>query len=180
MFSSTKKQNRTRLKQSIACPFVIRFSIPGIKNQSIPAIFRQVNITEVITSHNCGLCNESFRAANRMSRSSIKFDLKSLNNVVHMMKIDPHLSARHLRSILVGCVPPETDISSDYISSFRKRCQIYHAKNPDAHLLTGKVASKLISPSRFSNKELDVLADPVVIKKNRSVYAIIMQNGSNT
>ena len=134
----------------------------------------------MITSHNCGLCNESFRAANRMSKSSIKFDLKSLNNVVHMMKIDPHLSARHLRSILVGCVPPETDISSDYISSFRKRYQIYHAKNPDAHLLTGKVASKLISPSRFSNKELDVLADPVVIKKFRSIDANIMQSGSNT
>ena len=96
--------------------------------------------------------------------SSIKFDLKSLSNVVHMIKIDPHLSARHLRSILVGCVPPETDISSDYISSFRKRCQIYHAKNPDAYLLTEKASSKLVSPTRFSNKKLDFLVDPEVIK----------------
>ena len=84
-----------------------------------------------------------------------------------------------MRSILVGCVPPETDISTDYISNFRKRCQLYHAKNPDAHLLSCKVATKLISPSRFSNKELDVLADPVVIKNFRSIYANIMQSGSS-
>ena len=88
-----------------------------------------------------------------------------------MIKIDPHLSARHLRSILVGCVPLDTDISTDYISSFWKICQNYHTKNPDAHLLTGNVVSKLISPSRFSNKGLDNLVDPVEIRNFRSIYA---------
>ena len=144
-------------KNITACPFVIRFTILSVKNKSVPTIFREVRITQVVPHHNCGLCNQSFRTANRMSKSSIKFDLNSLNSVVHMMKIDPHLSARHLRSILVGCVPLDTDISSNYLGSFRKRCQIYHVTHPDAHVLNGQEASKLTSTTRFSLKELDIL-----------------------
>ena len=68
-FSKTKITNRTRLKDSTACPFVIRFSIPGVKNKSLPTILKEVKLTEVVTSHNCGLCNESFRTASRMSKS---------------------------------------------------------------------------------------------------------------
>ena len=81
-----------------------------------------------------------------------------------MMKTDAHVSARYLRSILVGCAPLDIDISQDYTSSFQKRCQIYYATNPDAHFLTGQQVSKLTSPTRFAIKELDVLADPEVIK----------------
>ena len=96
-----------------------------------------------------------------------------------MMKIDPHLSTRYLRSILVGCVPLDTDISSDYIGLFRKRCQIYYVTNPEAHLLNGQQASTLTSATRLSIKKLDVLEDPDVIKNFCGIYENIMQSGTN-
>ena len=96
------------------------------------------------------------------------------------MKIDPHLPARHLRSLLVGCLPPETDISCHYISNFRKRCQLYHASHPDALELSCEHASGLISESCVNNKELSVLNDNTVCTNFRTVYANIMQSGSHT
>ena len=112
MFSKTKNNKISLFRENYACPFLIRFSIPGVKTKTIPTIFREVNITQVVPHHTCGLCKQSFHTANRISKGSIKFDLNYLNSVVHMMKIDPHLSARYLRSILVGCVPLDTDIGS--------------------------------------------------------------------
>ena len=97
-----------------------------------------------------------------------------------MMNIDPHLSARHLKSILAGCVSLDTDISSDYIGLFGKRYQIWHATNPDTHLLNGQHSSKLTSTTRFSLKESDVLEDPDVITFFRGIYANIMKSSTNT
>ena len=170
----------TERRSRIDCPFLVRFSCPGIKDKSVHPIFRQVNITKCNPKHSCGLSTSSYRAASRLSKSQSKFDYKALNSVVNVMKIDPHLPARHLRSLLVGCLPPETDISSDYISNFRKRCQLYHASHPDALELACEHASGLISESCVNNKELSVLNDNTVCTNFRTVYANIMQSGSHT
>ena len=66
IFPNTKRKKVSMIKMSIACPFLIRFSIPGIKKKMLPPIFREVKITQVVPHHTCGLCNQSFRAANRM------------------------------------------------------------------------------------------------------------------
>ena len=47
-------------------------------------------------------------------------------------------------------------------------------------MLNGQEASKLISTTRFSLKELDVLQDPDVVKKIRALYANIMKSGIKT
>ena len=68
----------------------------------------------------------------RLYKISNKVDYEALNSVANVMKIDPHLPARHLRSLLVGCVPHETNISTAYLSNFRRRCQLYHSSHSDA------------------------------------------------
>ena len=83
-----------------------------------------------------------------------------LNGVVNMMKIDPHLPCRHIRSLLNGCVPKHIILDAVYIRNFRRRCQLYHAasvsiNNDNAILLTSTV--------RVSGQELKVLDDPEVV-----------------
>ena len=68
MFSKTKRKKISMIKNSIACPFLVRFSIPGIKKKNLPPISREVKITPVVPHNSCGLCNQSFRAVNRMSK----------------------------------------------------------------------------------------------------------------
>ena len=103
----------------IDCPFIIRWSIPGVKNKSLPTIFRQVTITECDPTHNCGMSFESFRNDTCMSKCSRKFDIKILNGVVNMMKIDPHLPPKRMRSLLNGCVPKHIVLDAAYLRNFR-------------------------------------------------------------
>mgnify|MGYP001326897952 CR=1 FL=1 len=99
-FAAKKKCTIRKMKTQINCPFVIRWSCPGIKDKSQAPIFRKVYITQCNPNHTCGICVESFRIAMRMSKSSGKFDLKTLSNVLKVTKIDPFLPAKHLRSLL--------------------------------------------------------------------------------
>ena len=89
-------------------------------------------------------------------------DYKAIQSVVNVMKIDPHLPARHLRSLLVGCLPPETDLTSDYLSNFRRRCQLYPASHPDALELSYEDVLCLTSESCVNMKELSVLNNSAV------------------
>ena len=69
MFEEKFENSKMSLKESIKCPFVIRFSIPGIKKRLRPPIFHKVKITYVNAEHTCNFCVQSFRVAKRMSTS---------------------------------------------------------------------------------------------------------------
>ena len=74
----------------------------------------------------------SYRKASHSSKIINKFEYKVIESVVNVIKIDPHLPTRHLRSFMVGRLSPDTDISAHFLCNFRKRCQFYHASHPDA------------------------------------------------
>ena len=136
----------------IDCPFIIRWSVPGVKDKSLPTICRQVTITKCDPTHNCGISCESFRNASRMSKCSKKFDIKTLNGVVNKMKIDPHLPPRHMRSLLNGCVPKHIVMDAVYLRNFRRRCQLYHAANPNSISINCNNAELLMSQVKLSGK----------------------------
>ena len=115
----------------IDCPFRICWSIPGVKDKSVPTIFHKVFIIKCDPTHNYAMSFESFRNACRMSKCPMKLDLKMLNGVVNMMKIDPHLPLRHMRSLLNGCVPKNIVLGATYLRNFHRRCQLYYAANPN-------------------------------------------------
>ena len=169
-----------KLRNKLDCPFIVRFSCPGVKDKSLPAIFRKVNITFCNPIHNCGLSKSSYRKASHSSKSQNKFEYKVIQSVVNVMKIDPHLPARHLRSLLVGCLSSDTDISAHFLCNFRKRCQLYHASHPNALELSRDDALCLTSESNVNTKELSVLEDNEVCKNFTTVYANIMKSGTHT
>ena len=92
-----------------------------------------------------------------MSKSTIKFDLNSLSNVLRMTKIDPCLPARHLRSLLENCLPNNYLIDAQFLDNFRKRCQLYHATHSVVTHLQQTDAANLMSQNKISNKELTIL-----------------------
>ena len=141
-FQSDNKSYRTKkLKDQIKCPFVIRWSCPGVKDKSLAPIFRKVYVTQCNPVHSCGLCKESFRIAMRMSKIPNKYDLKSLSSVLKMTKIDPCLPARHLRSLLETCLPDTIHLDSEFLKCFRKRCQLYHATHSEVLALNNSDAA---------------------------------------
>ena len=96
------------------------------------------------------------------------------------MKIDPHLPAKHLRSLLVGSLSPDTDISAHFLCNFRKRCQLYHATHPNELAISLDDALCLTSESNVQQKELSVLNDMEVCRNFSTVYANIMNSGKHT
>ena len=179
IFGQTSCANKTSIKDQVQCPFMIRFSIPGIKNKKRPTIFYEVRITQVNPSHTCLLSPLSFRVDKRSSTSTKKIELNALNIVVKCLKLDPHLSAIHLRPLLAPCLPLDTNLSCDFIKNFRRRYQLYMAKHydesDDINLSTG---NKLLSSSSITDDELQFTDDPKVLANFRSMYSRIMQNGS--
>ena len=168
------------MKSVIKCPFVIRFSILGIKKKNKAAIFHTVNVTHVNPNHKCTLSNISFRTATRISKSPNKIDLNALKVVIECMKVDPHLPALHLRPLLRACIPLNTDISTAYLSRFRRRCQLYLASEKDVSLADTTVAHRLLSTTDLTQDEIDILDVPVVRANYRSMYAKVMTNGSES
>ena len=146
----------------------------------MPTIYRQVFITKCDPTHNCGMSFESFRNATRMSKCSRKLDIKTLNGVVNMMKIDPHLPPRHMRSLLNGCVPKHIVLDAAHLRNFRRRCQLYHAANPDSLTINNNNAELLMSKVKVSGKELKVLDDPLVVSNFQKIYSNIMKSGTHT
>ena len=96
------------------------------------------------------------------------------------MKIDPHLPARHMRSLLNGCVPKHIVLDADYLRNFRRRCQLYHAANPNNISINDNNAELLMSTVRVSGKELKVLDDPEVVSNFQQIYSNIMKSGTHT
>ena len=179
-FGIRKQTSIKKLKSQIQCPFIIRWSCPGVKDKSLAPIFRKIFITHCNPRHTCGLCKESFRIATKMSKSGNKYDVNSLSNVLKMTKIDPCLPARHLRSLLETCLPSSISIDHDFLSNFRKRCQLYHAKNCNVSLLTTADAMRLTSGDKISTEESSVVESPEVINNIQSIYANIMQSGTSS
>ena len=56
----------------IDCPFRILWSISGVKDKSVPTIFRKFFITKCNPTHNYGMSFESFMNASRMSKATKK------------------------------------------------------------------------------------------------------------
>ena len=103
-----------------------------------------------------------------------------LTGVVNMMKIDPHLPCRHIRSLLNGCVPKHVVLDAVYIRNFRRRCQLYHAANPNSISLNNDNATLLTSTVRVSGQELKVLDDPEVVDNFQAMYSNVMKSGTHT
>ncbi len=115
-----------------------------------------------------------------MSKSPAKIDLTSLTNILKMTKIDPCLPARHLRSLLEGCVDRFVDINADFFKNFRRRCQLYHATHADVSNLNNSDAIRLTSTSNISRDELSALDQPGLTTNIHNIYSNIMQNGSSS
>ena len=175
--SSTSKKS---MKDIVQCPFIIRFSIPGVKNKSLPSIFYTVKITHVNANHTCKLSSYSFRTAKRISTSAQKIDINALKVVLHCLKLDPHLPSLHLRPLLASCLPLDTDLSKTLIKTIRRRCMLHLAMDGNTDDMEVDKANKILSSSDITDEELKALDSPHIIENFRAIYARIMQNSSES
>ena len=153
---SDSNPNKQSVKSLIKCPFVIRFSILGIKKKTKAAIFHIVNITHVNPRHKCTSSNVSFRTTTRTSKSTTKLDLYALKAAIECVKLDPHLPAVLLRPLLSSCLPPNIELSSAYLSRFHRRCQSFLASGDDFDSTSNNIGNRLLSTTDLSQDEIDV------------------------
>ena len=180
LFRNESEQNDSSIKEKVNCPFVIRFSMPGIKKKLKPPIFHVVRITFVNPSHLCQFSPQSYNVAKRKSTSIKKIELSALSVVIQCIKVNPHLPSNHLRSLLASCLPLETSLSSDYVRNFRKRCNLYIASNVCNEELDLSISNKLLSSDDVSSFEIQVLESPKIYANYREIYSRIMHNGQES
>ena len=181
IFGKTSCLNKTSVKDQVKCPFIIRFSIPGIKNKKRPTIFYEVRITQVVATHTCQLSHLAFKVAKRISTSTKKIDLNALNTALKCLRLDPHLPAIHLRPLLGSCLPLDTCLSKDFIKNFRRRCQLHVASCEDeSDEINLSIGNKVLSKSPITDDEFKILDSPKILTNFRSMYSRVMQNGSES
>ena len=73
----------------------------------------------------------------RTTAWKMKYDLKSMNMLVGMLKFNPSLDARIIRSILTECVRAHFNIDSNFINNFRTRAALYSSL-PQNEILTSQ------------------------------------------
>ena len=100
--------------------------------------------------------------------------------VIECIKLNRHLPVVHLRPLLSSCIPPNTELSATYLSSFRRRCQLFLAPEDDLDIMGNNVGNSLLSTTDLSQDEIDVLDAPVIRANIHAMYAKIMTNGSES
>ena len=67
-----------KIRNDINCPFLVRFSCPGVKDKSLPVIFRRVKITHCNPKHSCGLSIHAYKNVSKSSKSKNKLNYKAI------------------------------------------------------------------------------------------------------
>ena len=126
------------------------------------------------------ICCKSYNVAKRKSTSIKKIELSALSVVIQCIKVNPHLPSNHLRSLLASCLPLETNLSSDYVKNFRRRCNLYIASNVSNEELDLSTSNKLLCSDDVSSFEIQVLESPKIYANHREIYSRIMNNGQDS
>ena len=92
------------------------------------------------------------------------------------MKLDPRLPAVHFRPLLASCLPPNTELSSAFLSQLRRRCQLFLVFGIDNDSTGNNDDNKLLSTTDLSQHKIDVLDALIVGANCRSMYITIMTN----
>ena len=169
---------------SISCqtkfPFHIKWSLIDNKKPYRNNIFYKTKISNIISSeHTCLMSQISYRHALKSSNGHKKIDLSACNTAVDILKMDHSMPARMLRPMLKNVLPSHTHISGKYIDNFRRRDMMYHAKNPNALMVTMEGSIALTKDTQINKSNFLGMNDPVVQINFRAMYGSIMQNDSS-
>ena len=163
------------------CPFHIKWSLIDYKKPYRNNIFYKTKISNIIsTEHTCLMSQISYRHALKSSNGHKNIDLSACNTAVDILKMNPSMPARMLRPMLKNVLPSHTHINGKYIDNFRRRVMMYHAKNPNASMVTMEDSIALTKDTQINKSDFLGMNDPVVQTNFRAMYGSIMQNDSNT
>ena len=71
-------------------------------------------------------------------------------------------------------------LDTHYLRNFRRRCQLYHAANPNKNSIDNNNAELLTSTIRVTVQELKVLDDPEVVNNFQQIYSNIIKSSTHT
>ena len=169
------------VKKQYNCPFEIRYSFMGvIKHKKVPFSFYKVKITWCNYNHSCQLSSIFYKTATQLSRGKMKLDLNGMNTLLMLLKSNPAIDTRSLRSLLLEYVHKDVSIDSTYIRNFRQRVAYFHAANPSYTDLTITEANSLLEMNPLSAEEHNVLDNPVIRINFKEMLLKIMAEDSST
>ena len=169
------------VKKQYNCPFEIRYSYIDLKKHSkVPLSFFKVKITWCNYNHTCQLSSIFYKTATQLSRGKVKLDLCGMNTVIMLLKTNPAIDTRSLRSLLAEYVHKDVAIDCTYMRNFRQRVAYFHATNPNYTDLTINEANLLLEMNPLSEEEHKVLDNPIIRINFQEMLLKIMAEDSST
>ena len=154
--------------------------MPEKKGNKLPTCFYKVFISGATYNHTCRLSNRFFNTASHQSRGVEKVDLNAMSSIVLLLKHNPSTSASLLRPLLSEVMPPTVSLDSNYIRNFRLRVAYFHAANPKYTEISHERAGLLLADSPITQKEHDILIDPITRINFNEMLHKVMAEGSST
>ena len=152
------------MKDQIQCPFEIRFShIHYVKKCRQKPIFYKVKITHINAIHECSLSKDFFTKAGRVTRGKSKYNIPQLSTVIDIMRNDPNIDARNLRTLLKDVIPSDLNLDAKFICNFRSRVALHISKFVDGDSpLTSLSANFLTVNKSLTQEEMSITNNPII------------------
>ena len=176
-----KRMIRKSIASQVKCPFEIKWSLLEHKKPYRNDIFYKAKISNVkCLHHTCLMSAMSYVVAVKSTKGHHKLDLGCVKTDVDVLKINPSLSTAMLRPLLKSCVPLNTNLSSKYVTNFKRRVALYHVKSNVNGPITMEDAKCLTSTLDLAQSEYVGITDPLIHTNLSKMYAKIMQEDNNT
>ena len=179
-FSPSLPREHATRKSKVQCPFKIAYSHQGKKtNLKKPGIFYRAKITNVVTTHTCGMCPVDMRIA--LSRTGhLEVNIEGMKDILSLLSQKPRVACQILRPMIESYLPQWKGVSAQYVNNFRRRVVLFLMKNPDFRHLTYDQAHALSSKKVIAADEMTGLDDPFIQQNFTEMLRKIMSEDSGT
>ena len=131
--------------------------------------------------HECSLSKEFFTKAGRVTRGKSKYNIPQLSTVIDIMRNDPNIDARNLRTLLKDVVPSDLNLDAKFICNFRSRVALHISKFVDGDSSLTSLSAKFLTVNKsLTQEEMSITNNPIIRTNFLSVLRKVMQTGDTT
>jgi len=133
------------LKNQFKCPCKLNYSPQEFFAPTKNKMYYKVRITDSDFHHTHPLSNSFYKRTVFHSKCKRKIELKSFQNALDLLQVDPRLSNCALRKLLYNHMPTDFHFSPDFLRNFKLRAAIHHAKHQNGSQCTNTQAGNMLS-----------------------------------
>ena len=133
-------------------------------------MFYKVKTTECNYEHNCESLEMFYNVTIKSKRGDIKVNIEEMSTLLLILKDIHQGTPLKLRLLMLRYIHHEQPSISQYIANFRQRLALNYVIHPTFESVPMDHAQQLLSPKENSDKEMEVLQNPISRINFNNIY----------